>query len=347
MLDTAEREHMVEGKREFEFAVRRPSGFKTFYEDLEKELQIQSLFSVCAYRTVKEGYVRVSRPSRLKLTLEALIRRRPHLPSLVKEIEKWRGEFRDLKVDEALHSSYAELTADPHLTRSCFEVLRYLLNNQGAIKGLLPRQVQHAESTKLIRREPLLLRLFAIFRGEPATWPQFLRYFELLERPVEFRFHAPFCVYQKAKLSDFHSVVSQELVNRYDFSNLSGTLIVENLETFFVQAAQNTRRLLLWGSGWKAVLIRHFEHALPRPLVYWGDIDKEGYEIYGQLKSYIPDLKSTLMDYVVIENHMNYAIRKERYFGPYQLAFELQAEYQHVCEQGLCIEQEKIHLQPE
>lgn len=346
LLDQAERELIVDGKAEFEFPVRRRPGVESFYERLEAELRTQTLFSVSDYRSVKEGYARVSRPARLRLTAEALYSRRPHLRALAREVDSWRREFTALGVESALRSSYRDMTGDSALTRACFEVLKYLLDNTDVIKGLLPRQVQHSESTKLIGRESLLLRLFGAWRGEAATWPQFFRYFELLERPVEFRFYAPVCSYMGIRLTDFHSVLSQDLADRYSFTGLSGTLIVENLETFHVEAVSSRDRLVIWGGGWKAVLLRSLERIFPRPILYWGDIDKEGYEIFGQLKAYVTDIRPTLMDRSTIESHLGYAIQKEAFFGPFRCAYELQAEYQDTCQRGICIEQEKIHLRP-
>ncbi|NJL24045.1 MAG: hypothetical protein HC902_01905 [Calothrix sp. SM1_5_4] len=167
-----------------------------------------------------------------------------------------------------------------------------------------------------------------------------------MERPVEFRFYAPICVYMGTRLTDFHSVLSQDLAERYAFTELAGTLIVENLETFHVEAAGSRDRLVLWGGGWKAVLLRSLECVLPRPILYWGDIDKEGYEIYGQLKSFVTDISPTLMDRPTIEGHLDFAIQKEPFFGPFRSAYELQAEYQEISQRGICIEQEKIHLRP-
>ncbi|MGE0529437.1 MAG: hypothetical protein AB7P49_20470, partial [Bdellovibrionales bacterium] len=233
LLDSAEREMLLEEVTESFFPVRRRGGFVDFYQRLEEELRAQDVLSVVEYRSVKEGFVKVSRPSRLRLAQEDLLRRRPYLQALAREVSLWRRQFADLGAEVAIRRYYRDLTADPGLTRACFEVLRYLLAHRDEVRGLLARQVQHTESTKLIGREPLLLRLFGVWRGEDATWEQFFRCFELLERPVEFRFYAPICSYQGAKLVDFHGVLTAEMAPRFDFSASAGTLLVENVETFY------------------------------------------------------------------------------------------------------------------
>jgi hypothetical protein len=344
-LEIAQRELLLDGKTEFFLPIRRKAGCEDFYGRLELELRDNKLVTIIQYRSVKEGWAKVSRPSLLRMDRDSLIRERPHLSALQSEISKWRVEFVDLGVDSVIRQAYREAIQDPSLTRSCFEVFAYLLGHRSEIRGLLPRQVQHANSTKLIGRENLLLRIFSIWRSETASWNQFYRYFELLDRPVEFRFFAPRCLYRRAVLTDFNGLLSEDWASDYQFEGLTGTLIVENQETFYSEVTKRKDRLVLWGSGWKAALLRSFHQRLPRPIFYWGDIDKDGYEIYGHLKTFVPDLTPILMDHGTIAKHIQFSIPRDKYFGPYQSAADLQQEYQDVCQRGICIEQEKIRSQ--
>jgi hypothetical protein len=104
--------------------------------------------------------------------------------------------------------------------------------------------------------------------------------------------------------------------------------------------------VVIWGAGWRAASLKAIQEMLPRPVLYWGDIDKEGYEIYGHLRSHIPDLQPTLMSLEVIKQHKGYSIPKEPYCGPFREVLGLQQEYELTCQEGLCIEQEKIHDRP-
>jgi len=345
-LESAERDFLIRGKSEFFFPVRRKAGYGNFYELLEKELRSQNLLTVADYRTVKEGWAKVPRPSLLKMDRESLIRHRPHLLAMESEISRWRSEFGALAFETLLQESYKETVANPPLTRACFEVFSHLLRNRDSIRGLLPRQIQHSNSTKLIGREPLLLRIFGVWRGEGATWREFFRFFEIADKPVEFRFFAPRCLCQKAPLTRLHGILAADWAEDYDFGGLSGTLIVENLETFHAETARQHDWFVLWGCGWKASAIRNMHNRFPRPILYWGDIDKEGYEIYGYLKGFISDLIPTLMNRSTIERYENLAVNQEPFLGPFRSAADLQEEYQYVCERGLCIEQEKIHDYP-
>ena len=342
MLESAERDFLLEGKTDFLFPVRRKFGFQDFYERLERELRAQETVTIAEYRSVKEGWVKVSRPSVLRMNSQELLRQRPHLAILQREVGRWREEFLGLAADSMIRQAYREVVLNPALTRACFEVFAYLLSHRAEVRGLLPRQVQHSNSTKLIGREALLLRMFSVWRRESASWSQFFRYFELLDRPVEFRFFAPNCLYRQSQLTDFNGLLSEDWAADYQFAGLAGTLIVENLETFYSEVVKRKDRLILWGGGWKAALLRAFHGRLPRPIHYWGDIDKEGYEIYGHLTSFIPDLRSILMDRITIENYQQFSVPRDKFFGPFRSAADLQQEYQDVCQRGLCIEQEKI-----
>src|SRR5206468_3268067 len=111
-----------------------------------------------------------------------------------------------------------------------------------------------------------------------------------------------------AHLTTFNGLLSEDWAAEYQFDGPAGTLIVENLETFYSEVAKCKDRLVLWGSGWKAALLRTLHHRLPRPVLYWGDIDKEGYEIYGHLKSFILDLQPLLMDRKTIESHIPFSV---------------------------------------
>lgn len=347
MLDSAERAFVVDAASESLFPVRRRTGVADFYKILEVELQSQDLLSVAQFRSVKEGYARVSRPAVLRLSSESLLKARPHLSLLAKQVAQWRQTFGEFGVDRALKAFYWEMVASPSLTTSCLEVLFYLDRHRDEIRGLLPRQVKHSESTKLIGREPLLLRLFNLWKNpDGGSWKDFVRHFELTPRPVEFRFYAPICRYEGARLKSFHGVLSAGNFECYDFTENRGTLIVENIDTFFFEASKSVDRLVLWGGGWKVTLLKSLQSRFPRPILYWGDIDKEGYEIYGHLCSHIPDLIPTLMDQNTIAHHLDFSIPKEVFMGPFREIPGLQEEYEMVCREGLLIEQEKVHSRP-
>lgn len=346
LLNRAERAYLFEDKTLFEFPVRKKAGLPNFYELLDRELQqTQSLYEikVLDYRVVKEGFARVSRPAALGFDAGVLLRHRPHLKLLKQEFEKWQTEFRAVPVKEFVRQNVPEALENPALTRACLEVFEYLVLNRSEIVGLLPRQIPHGQSTKLIGRSPVLLRLFSFWRGEPSTWPIFFEVFNLLDKPVEFRFYAPECTYQGQRLLRFHGVLAAKWASDYRFSALKGTLVIENFESFLGALPLARESLMIWGGGWRAAQLKELLGRFPKPLVYWGDIDKEGYEIFGYLKQRYPDLIPLFMDSETIAKYRRLTQKKERYFGPYREVAGLQATYERVCEEGIQIEQEQLN----
>jgi hypothetical protein len=217
-----------------------------------------------------------------------------------------------------------------------------LLEHRAEVAGLLPRQLPHGQSTKLVGRENLLLRLYSAWKGISARWSDFYFEFDLLDKPLEFRFYAPTCRCQSQELTSLHGLLASEWRRDFDFTNLHGTLIIENFETFLALTKESKSTLLIWGGGWKAVHLHSFTDQLPKPLYYWGDIDKEGYEIFGRLRSSIEHLKPILMSKESLDRYRAIAQRKDIHLGPFHQIPGLQKEYEYVSRNGLQIEQEQM-----
>ena len=341
-LDQAEQEFLLDGKAEFVFPVRRRVGEPDFYRQLDQELRHQNVMRVHSFREVKEGFTWVSRPAALVLDLETLLRERPSLSIMRGELENLERGFPFLNLRKFLRSEGNGILNDLGLLKSCLEVFSYILNNRKLVVGLLPRQLAHGQSTKLIGRENLLLRLFSFWRAQPARWTDFFDFFELLDKPLEFRFFAPVCKCQNHVLRDFHGLIAKDWSQELEFGALAGTLIVENFESFLALTKESASTLLIWGAGWRAVHLRSFFERFPRPIYYWGDIDREGFEIFANLKSSISALSPLLMDRRVIESYLEIHQRKEIFLGPFREVPGLQQEYEYVSRNGIQIEQEQI-----
>ena len=341
-LNRAEQEYLFLGKTEFTFPIRRKSQDLNFYIRLESELRAQDLLRIQDFRVVKEGYARLSRPSALGFNLDALLKKRSHLRLLKTDLEGWHQRYSKVPLFEFARSYPRDTFANLGLTHACAEVLNYLILNREACVGLLPREIAHGQSTKLIGKEPLLLKMFSHWLENSARWNDFYDHFGLLDRPAEFRIYAPECTLQGQRLKGFHGLLSRDFSKGFDFKQLAGTLIIENYESFYVALRHSQASLIVWGSGWKAASLRACFQLLPEPIYYWGDIDKEGYEIFGYLKRQLPILQPVLMDRATIEaNKTIYQVR-EKFFGPYKNVPDLQSEYEWISTQGLQIEQEQL-----
>jgi hypothetical protein len=342
LLDEAENKFLLGGEVEFNFSVRRTKGDEDFYIRLDREIREQDIVRIKSYRMVKEGFTKVSRPAELIIDLNQLVRERPYVVLFRNELEKLNSIFKHFDLFEFLKSQDRETILDLNLLRSCLEVFAYLLDYSDKAFGLLPRQIPHGQSTKLIGKQNLLLRMFNFWQKQVGRWSDFYDWFGLIDQPPEFRIFAPHCYFQKQELKNFHGLLANEWIADFAFSNLCGTLIVENLESFHALTKNSKASLLVWGAGFKASYLRPLLSMLPKPVYYWGDIDKEGYEILGLLHTSFTDIKPVLMNFDTIEKYRQIHQKKEIFLGPYRPIGTLQDEYEYSARHGLLIEQEQM-----
>ncbi len=340
-LDAAEILYLLESKIEFVFPLRKPTGSIGYYEGLERELRSQPFLKIKSFRMVKEGWTKISRPAELSFELDSLFSLRPYLKSLKNRIERLSASTSEIDLIQFLKQN-KELLNSIDVVESCIEVLQYLIRHRQSVIGLLPRQIPHGQSTKLIGRENILLRLFSFWRTETLSWKSFFDFFQLLDKPMEFRFFAPQCQIQKKLICQHHGVLAPDWCQDYDFSLLQATLIVENIESFYEVSKKTKNSLILWGAGWKASQISFLLHMVPKTMFYWGDIDKEGYEIFGYMKKLYPPIRPLLMEATTIQKYFHLLQKKEKYDGPLRPLEDLKSEYEMVARGGLQIEQEQL-----
>lgn len=347
-LDSAQKQYLLQESEFCSVTLRRRPGMADDYQQLESFLRGHPQLVVSNYRRVKEGRVFVSRPSEIRIPWDCLLSYRPALRSLREEFQEWQSQLRRLNLDGFLSANYQLCLRDPLVTRSCLQVFEFLVSSRldPEAPWLLPRQLPHSESTKLIGREALLLKLFGFWRGEEGSWSMFYRRFRILRRALEFRFYAPQCKVQGHSVRSFHGIVSRDWKADYEFPELVQTLIVENRQTMQALARESQRTLLIFGSGWGVSQIVDLLDALPKPLFYWGDIDKEGFEIVAHLFELGVELQPLMMGQEIYSQYRHMAVKKTAYFGPFKtLPKPLQETYESVCRNGEMIEQEKLPLQ--
>src|SRR5581483_9839124 len=100
---------------------------------------------------------------------------------------------------------------------------------------MFPRQIPHAESSKLILGEPLLLGLYehsrALAQGEHTEsqkgWDGFFEFYGLRKKPYLFQFFAPEVEVDGVLLEGHHGLIGTSNAPRIRFSP-APLLIVEN-----------------------------------------------------------------------------------------------------------------------
>ncbi len=83
--------------------------------------------------------------------------------------------------------------------------------------------------------------------------------------------------------------------------------IVENKITML--SFMNVKKaIVLFGNGYGAGRIKNAKWLKNKHIYYWGDIDMDGFAILSQVRSYLPQTKSLLMDKRTLETFQNLAV---------------------------------------
>lgn len=324
------------------FIVRRSACVEDFHERLESELKEYPFLKIHKLRPIKEGMVRVSRPVELLLTREDFFLQKPQLKSIYQAIVTAQQNCQVFKFSEFLESCYSLCLRRSADLADALEVFQYLVAKADELKGLLPRQIPHGVSSKLIGKEALLLAMFSFWTAQPgASWDTFFQHFELLKRAPEFRFFAPSCRWHESNLQKFHGIFFKENLPFFSFQSLERTLVIENRESLLPLVGQCEKTLLIWGEGWKCIQLVQLCEAFPKPLFYWGDLDKEGIEIADQFC--VQTLaKPLLMDEKTLEAHQSLIEEVGVAKTKSSRVTLLEDIYQRVIQKKSRIEQEKM-----
>lgn len=300
----AKRDYLLFGKEEFNFAVRRRGSNEGFYLALEQELQRWSQLRVTKYRTSREGFVKIARPSEVCFGLGPLI-------EFDSDIVEKRSQFVDLEArlakynaQEFMQTNFVLIESHLSVLVSVLNVFEYLMANKENLKGLRPREVSHGESSKLLGQNALLLALLRLGMGQSGlSWEGIYEKFGIIDQKQEIRFFAPVCYFSDVKLNRLHGIVHGSQTSQWKFIGLEGAIIIENYESFLSVAEKASRHLVIWGQGWKVISMLQFLETLEGPMYYWGDLDTEGLEIFLRLREELPDLKSLGMNLAMLDKY--------------------------------------------
>jgi hypothetical protein len=81
--------------------------------------------------------------------------------------------------------------------------------------------------------------------------------------------------------------------------NLEKVIVVENktnLHTIALTLPEMEKTIVIFGSGFKVENLKNAEWLNKLEILYWGDLDVQGFEILSQMRNYFPLTKSFLMD---------------------------------------------------
>ena len=123
---------------------------------------------------------------------------------------------------------------------------------------------------------------------------------------------------------------------------ISKAYIVENMVNFltFPLVANS---IVIWGRGYGIASIKESELLKSSELIYWGDLDAQGFEILSQFRSYFAQVKSLLMDKTTFDKYFENDLgTPSKVNVELNLTTEEKNLYQYIKANNYRLEQEKI-----
>lgn len=123
---------------------------------------------------------------------------------------------------------------------------------------------------------------------------------------------------------------------------ITKAFVVEN-KVNFLTFPPVANSIVIWGRGYGVAPIKDSELLKSIDLIYWGDLDAQGFEILSQFRSYFAHVKSLLMDKATFDNYF-----EKEYGTPSKISVKLNLTteeeelYQYIKVNNYRLEQEKI-----
>lgn len=140
-------------------------------------------------------------------------------------------------------------------------------------------------------------------------------------------------------------------INQFNSLNLpiEKVIIVENkinLYTIALTLPEMKNTIVIFGSGFKVENLKNAEWLGKLQILYWGDLDVQGFEILSQMRNYFPQTKSCLMDEITFNKFFendkgtSYDVKKLLNLTKIEMII-----YEKIKENNWRLEQEKIPLE--
>ncbi|MEG4851560.1 DUF2220 family protein [Microcoleus sp. B5-D4] len=135
------------------------------------------------------------------------------------------------------------------------------------------------------------------------------------------------------------------LISDFESRNLQGYrfIITENLMNFRTLPDLNNS-FALWGKGFNVAILKDVEWLRHCQIIYWGDLDAQGFQILSQLRSYFDQTISVMMDRETFDTFQESAVPGTlcKVANLLYLTPEEHDLFADLCKQTIRLEQEKI-----
>ena len=226
------------------------------------------------------------------------------------------------------------------------KVCKYFKHNP--IPNLYIRELPIRVDTKFIERNQGIIRElldFLISNYIQANEKIFEKRFNLRYAEPQIRFK----VLDKEFSQHFFSGIDDLAipVSQFEMLNLpiETAIVLENKTTFYTALTLPKLRktIALFGSGFSVHNLKHVNWFENKKILYWGDLDAQGFEILSQFRSYFPHTRSILMDARTFEQFFeNDSGTVSNISTPLNLTEDEQALYDRLRMNNWRLEQEKI-----
>lgn len=123
---------------------------------------------------------------------------------------------------------------------------------------------------------------------------------------------------------------------------ITKAFVVEN-KVNFLTFPPVANSIVIWGRGYGVASIKDSELLKSIDLIYWGDLDAQGFEILSQFRSYFAHVKSLLMDKATFDNYFEKESgTPSKISVKLNLTTEEEELYQYIKVNNYRLEQEKI-----
>lgn len=123
---------------------------------------------------------------------------------------------------------------------------------------------------------------------------------------------------------------------------ITKAFVVEN-KVNFLTFPPVANSIVIWGKGYGVASIKESELLKSIDLIYWGDLDTQGFEILSQFRSYFAHVKSLLMDKATFDNYFEKESgTPSKISVKLNLTTEEEELYQYIKVNNYRLEQEKI-----
>ncbi|MEH2013862.1 Wadjet anti-phage system protein JetD domain-containing protein [Nostoc sp.] len=239
-------------------------------------------------------------------------------------------EYSDRWSDLLKVCQYFQCNPKPHLYIRELPIqihTKFIEQNKGILRNLL-EAILPAELFVSVQGEKQYAfeKRFSLRYGEP------LIRLRILDQALKAKYDFPF--------SDISTPISE-----FKQLNLKAHrfFITENLMSFLnLPALENS--FALFGSGYAIQMLKSVNWLAYCPILYWGDLDTDGFKILSQLRSYFPQTISIMMDTKTLETFKEFAVTVAESTAENLLYLtpEEQALYSYLFIHNKRLEQERI-----